>query len=239
MKIKRSILALVLISLFVVNLQAKNTEFQWNFETATSSKGEYTGSKIFFPDVEKEFTLNSDLYSLTAKKNKFVSFNSLDPFSENNELNLDFDKFCLAENENQADKTAFNLVNSPQFLKPNTQESVFEENLSPGKKPFLYSTSLIINMGLNIADYLSTKEAIKHDGLVEGNPLAALYVKRPVVFTAVKIGWTIGNYFLMKKLYKKNKKLAWVVGTISNLVLSYVVANNISLISQVKKLENR
>lgn len=95
---------------------------------------------------------------------------------------MDFNKFFLAKNENQTDRTDFNLVHNPQFLKPELQ------------KP---------------------------------------------VFAAVKIGWTVGNYILMKKLYKKNKKLAWIVGTISNVVLSYVVANNIRLINQVKKIENR
>ena len=239
MQIKRSILALILISLSLINLQAKDREFVWNFETSISRKAEHTGLNIFFPDVTKELPLNSESCYLKNKKNDVVSFNSLDPFSETKVLNLDFNKFFLTKNENQTDRTDFNLVHNPQFLKPEAQESVFKENLTPSKKPFWFSSSLIYNVGLNIADYLSTTEAIKHEGLVESNPLAALYVKSPAVFTAVKIGWTVGNYILMKKLYKKNKKLAWIVGTISNVVLSYVVANNIRLISQVKKLELR
>jgi len=238
-QIKSSILAFILIFLSVINLQAKYKEFQWNFETDISSDVKFTGSNIFFPDAAKELPLKSDPFSLTEKKDNFVSLSSVGFSSETKALRMDFDKFYLTENENQVDRTVFNLFHNPQFSSPESQKPVFEENILPNKKPFLYSSSLIYNMGLNIADYLSTREAIKHEGLVESNPLAALYVKSPAVFTAVKIGWTIGNYVLMRKLYKKNKKLAWVVGTISNLVLSYVVANNIRLINQVKNIENR
>lgn len=238
-QIKGSILAFILIFLSVFNLQAKYKEFQWNFETASLGDGKFTGSNIFFPEVAKELPFKSESFSLTEKKDNFVSFNSADLFSENRAFNMDFDKFYLAENNQQSDNTVFNLVYNPQFSKPELQKQVFGENIIPNKKSFLYSSSLIYNMGLNIADYLSTREAIKHEGLVESNPLAALYVKSPVVFAAVKIGWTVGNYLLMRKLYKKNKKLAWIVGTISNLALSYVVANNIRLINHVKKLENR
>ncbi len=221
MRRKSSILAFVLIFFSVISLQAKYKEFQWNFETTSLSDGKFTGSNLFF------------------LKDDFVSLNFVGFSSEKKALHLDFDKFYLAENKNQADKTMFNLVHNPQLSTPELQKPVFVENILPNKKSFLYSSSLIYNMGLNIADYLSTREAIKHEGLVESNPLVALYVKSPAVFTAVKIGWTIGNYVLMRKLYKKNKKLAWIVGTISNLVLSYVVVNNIRLINQVRKIENR
>lgn len=223
----------------MINLQANYKEFQWNFETARLSDGKFTRLNIFFPDLKKELPLNSETFYLKEKKSDFVSFNSVSFSSAKKALNMDFNKFYLAKNKTQADNSVFGLVHNPQFSKPELQKPVFEGNILPNKKPFLYASSLIYNMGLNIADYLSTREAIKHEGLVESNPLAALYVKNPVVFTAVKIGWTVGNYVLMRKLYKKNKKLAWIVGTISNVVLSYVVANNIRLISQVKKLENR
>ncbi len=239
MRIKSSILAFILLFLSVINLQANYKEFQWNFEAARLSDGKFTGSNIFFPDVKKELPLNSETFYLKEKKSDFVSFNPVSFSSAKKALNMDFDKFYLAENKTQADNSFFKLVRNPQFSKPELQKPVFGDNIIPNKKSFLYSSSLIYNMGLNIADYLSTREAIKHEGLVESNPLAALYVKSPVVFTAVKIGWTVGNYLLMRKLYKKNKKLAWIVGTISNLALSYVVANNIRLINQVKKLENR
>lgn len=239
MQIKRSILALILISLSLINLQANDREFVWNFETASLSDGKFTGSNIFFLERIKELPLKLDMFTMKEKKSDFVSFNSVYFSSEKKALHLDFDKFYLAENKTQADNSVFSLISNTQFSKPELQESVFKENLTPSKKSFWFSSSLIYNVGLNIADYLSTTEAIKHEGLVESNPLAALYVKSPAVFTAVKLGWAVGNYLLMKKLYKKNKKLAWVVGTISNLVLSYVVVNNIRLINQVKKIENR
>jgi hypothetical protein len=39
---------------------------------------------------------------------------------------------------------------------------------------------------------------------------------------------------LLKGLYKKNRTLAWVVGTAMNVALSCVVANNIGKIQQAK-----
>ena len=163
----------------------------------------------------------------------------MDLFSGEKARPLDFYKFCLAENENHGKNSGFHLDLDTKISVSESQKLVLEEGRSLHNRPYLYTASLVITAGLNIADYFSTREAIKSEELVEGNPFTAMYVENPVIFTAVKIGWTLGHYALMRKLYKKNKKLAWIVSTLSNLVLSYVVANNITLIGRVKKLENR
>ncbi|MBD3413456.1 MAG: hypothetical protein GF421_03370 [Candidatus Aminicenantes bacterium] len=98
----------------------------------------------------------------------------------------------------------------------------------------LFEASLITNLALNAADYFTTQEALKYDGLEEGNPLMKPFVKNDLTFAAVKIGLTVSNYFIMKKLYKKNKALAWVVSIASNLVLSYVVSSNMTHIHEAK-----
>jgi hypothetical protein len=85
-------------------------------------------------------------------------------------------------------------------------------------------------VGLNIADYVSTREALKYPGLTETNPLMKPFVKSPAAFAAIKFGTTALSYWSMKVLFKKNKTVAWVMTTASNVLLSYVVANNYRLI---------
>jgi len=98
----------------------------------------------------------------------------------------------------------------------------------------LFTVSALSLVALNIADYFSTKEALTHPGLSEGNPLMKPFTKNPVVFAAVKAGISVFSYWSMKGLYKKSKPLAWVVSLATNFAMSYVVSNNIRLINQVK-----
>jgi hypothetical protein len=86
----------------------------------------------------------------------------------------------------------------------------------------LFDANLVLMIGLNIADYISTREALKYPGLTETNPLMKPFVKSPAAFAAIKLGTTA--------IFKKNKAVAWVMTTASNALLSYVVANNVRLI---------
>jgi hypothetical protein len=99
----------------------------------------------------------------------------------------------------------------------------------------LYDVSLFSIVALNIADYLSTREALKYPCLHEGNPLMKSIVKSPVAFAAVKIGFAAVSYFSMKSLYKINKTLGWVVSMATNFAMSYVVSNNMRLINQARR----
>jgi hypothetical protein len=87
-------------------------------------------------------------------------------------------------------------------------------------------------VALNVADYLTTRKALAMPGLEEGNPMMKPFVKNQALFIAVKGGITALSYFSMKSLYKKDKKVAWVLTTVSNFLLSYVVVNNMRLINQ-------
>jgi hypothetical protein len=112
-------------------------------------------------------------------------------------------------------------------------------SLSPkiGTRSFgdvMFEASAVSLVALNIADYLSTREALKYRGLQEGNPLMKNVVKDPAGFAALKIGVAAASYISMKSLYKKNKALAWVVSTASNALMSYVVSNNIRLVHQAR-----
>jgi hypothetical protein len=98
----------------------------------------------------------------------------------------------------------------------------------------LFDLNLVAMIGLNIADYVSTREALKYPGLHESNPLMQPFVKSPTAFAAAKFGTTALTYLSMKALFKKNRTMAWVLTTATNALLSYVVANNIQMIHQAR-----
>ena len=60
------------------------------------------------------------------------------------------------------------------------------------------------------------------------------FVKNALVFAAVKAGTTALSVWGMKSLFKRDRKTAWVMTTLSNFLLSYVVANNMRLISRTR-----
>jgi hypothetical protein len=93
---------------------------------------------------------------------------------------------------------------------------------------------LITLTALNIADYFTTVQALKHKELEEGNPVMKPIVKNIYVFTAVKLGIAALDIYFLKNLYKKNKPLAWVLSAAANFAMSYVVANNVKMIGDVR-----
>jgi hypothetical protein len=98
----------------------------------------------------------------------------------------------------------------------------------------MFDANLLAMVALNIADYLSTTEAMKYPGLAEGNPLMKPFVKSPAAFAAVKIGITAATYISFKSMYKTNKPMAWILSTAANFVLGYAVSNNYRLIGMAK-----
>lgn len=94
----------------------------------------------------------------------------------------------------------------------------------------IFDANLVLMVGLNVADYVSTREALKYPGLYETNPMMKPFVKSPAAFAAIKLGTTALSYWSMKSLFKKNRTMAWIMTTASNALLSYVVANNYRLI---------
>jgi hypothetical protein len=115
----------------------------------------------------------------------------------------------------------------PQLAGP-VRIPVYKPVVKSGKA--LFDANLVLMVGLNIADYVSTREALKYPGLAETNPLMKPFVKSPVAFAAIKAGTTALTYWSMKSIFKRNKTVAWVMTTASNVLLSYVVANNLRLI---------
>jgi len=98
----------------------------------------------------------------------------------------------------------------------------------------LFNANLAAMAALNIADYFSTKQALKIPGSYEANPLMKPFLKNEFAFAAVKVGTTALTYFGMKKLFKTNKTMAWVLTTAANFVTSYAVYNNLNLVRKFR-----
>ena len=99
----------------------------------------------------------------------------------------------------------------------------------------LFTSSLVAMTALNVADYLSTRQALKFSGLQESNPLMKPFVKNPALFAAVKAGTTALSVWGINKMFRKgNRTTAWVLTMASNFILSYVVSNNMRLIQKTR-----
>jgi len=108
------------------------------------------------------------------------------------------------------------------------------QNKSKKIENAFFTTSMVTLAALNVADYFTTMNALKYEGLAEGNPIMKPFVKREWAFAAVKIGVTAGNYFLLKNIHKKNKTLAWILSSAGNFIMSYIVARNLKMIDSMK-----
>jgi len=109
-------------------------------------------------------------------------------------------------------------------------------NLAP-RKDFgdtLFTSSLVSLVALNVADFVSTRQALKLPGLAEGNPLMKPFVKNDLLFVGIKLGITALDLLFLKKVYKKNKVLGWALSIAANLAMSYIVSNNFRLIDQAR-----
>lgn len=151
----------------------------------------------------------------------------------NNESVIDTSSFTLKNKDSISKNNSFNL--SPQT--PQIEQNVhqyYQKQLKQEKiENSFFTASLISLLVLNVADYISTKKALKYEGVSEGNPFLKPLVNNDLAFLAVKTGLTVGNHYLMKKLYKTNKPLAWVVSIASNFIMSYIVANNFKIIQNM------
>ena len=97
-----------------------------------------------------------------------------------------------------------------------------------------FKSTLALNLALNVADFFSTRAALIHDGVIEANPFMKGLVKSPLLFAGVKLGASALSIFLLDHIYKKNKTLGWIMTTITNSVLGYVVTNNMRVIAAHK-----
>lgn len=221
--LKSVILTLLVFMLSVFTVQAKDTDSDGNqgVINKTGTTGVIT-VKVLPVVNEKNLPKQSDLFSLAGMNNEHDGY-QID-LSQVNYLDLMSPK-PITPVKNEPEKTE-------QIYEPH---KYLKRNLKYGKvERAFFTSSLVVLATLNIADYFSTKEALKYPGLSEGNPVMKPLVKNSTVFAAVKIGSTALTYFALQNLYKRDKKWGWVVGTALNFALSYVVMNNFRLINKAK-----
>jgi len=97
-----------------------------------------------------------------------------------------------------------------------------------------FTAALASTVFLHAADYYTTVNALKFSSLEEGNPFMKKIANNQLLYGAIKLGVAGLQITLLRGLYKKNKTLAWIVGTAMNVGLSCVVANNFSKIQRAK-----
>ena len=142
-------------------------------------------------------------------------------------------------------RTLLNANDSESAL-PTTANAVYNKGnlaLAPslnsplryrGKKDALYTAMELSYIGLNIADYASTRIALSK-GLQEGNPVMKYFVKKSPLDLAFKGVVTYLTLRMTNKLYKRDKPLATGVMIAMNLLCGYVVYNNARLIGRQHK----
>lgn len=125
--------------------------------------------------------------------------------------------------------TSNQLILKP--ISPQTPQFSFEPK-RPGQGGFIAAVACTVV--LHAADYLTTRHALQYSRLQEGNPFMKKIVSSPLIFAGVKLGVAGLQSLLLKGLFKKNKALAWIIGTAMNVALSAVVANNLSKIRKIR-----
>jgi hypothetical protein len=168
--------------------------------------------------------------NLSKNMDKRTSITNSDFTLQNTILPQNFQLFQFSNRENNNNLKLDLLLKTSEFNPVAYQYIEKKIRFENGIGHSFFTASLITLSALNLADYFSTREALKSEGFKEANPLMKPFVKNPVVFGTVKLGLSAFNYYSLKKIYKKDKKLAWVVSTISNFIVSYAVWNNIKLI---------
>lgn len=174
-----------------------------------------------------EFLGSTELLQISAVRTKII----LNARSITREAEQPLEEIAWIENSS----SAFNLNNDPDFgqIGPKFDLGITRRPLNLGKT--LFDTSLISLTALHVADFLSTREAVKIPGLREANPLYKSIVKNDAAFAAVKVGFAALTYIGFKGLYKKNKTTAWIMSVAANALFAYVVTNNYKFIQAYKQ----
>lgn len=224
-KTKKGIIAtLVFFSLTVLSAQAKvaeSTKDQQLFKGV--NRDEIVTIKVIPVTAKSESRVSQDSFTLAKNQTQFDKL-SLDS-KKKDDLKLSQSNTNVASTKSSA-KTQPVTYDLYRHLKRQFKASSIEQTI--------FTSTLISLAALNVADFITTRKALQFDGLTEGNPIMKPLVKNDYVFAAAKIGVTCLSTYYMHKLFKKNKKMAWILSAVSNIAFSYVVASNIRLINKAQ-----
>ena len=99
---------------------------------------------------------------------------------------------------------------------------------------WIYNSLETSYIGLNIADYITTQQAMKK-GALEANPIMKPFVKNKSAFALTKTGVTLTTLYLSRKVKKENPKTAFGLLLALNIFYGYVVNNNYQVNLQLSK----
>lgn len=138
--------------------------------------------------------------------------------------------------ETEITSNARSLILSPQKLSLQSYSITPQDiSFSPRQRGSAgFTAALASTVILHAADYYTTVNALKYSRLEEGNFFMKKIVNNQLLFGAIKLGVAGLQVTLLKGLYKKNKTLAWLAGTVMNVALSAVVASNFSKTQKAK-----
>ena len=88
-------------------------------------------------------------------------------------------------------------------------------------------------IGLNIADYITTRQAMEK-GAWEANPIMRPFVKNKPAFASIKAGATLTTLYLYRKVKKEKPKVAFGLLLALNIFYGHIVNNNYQVKLQLK-----
>lgn len=181
---------------------------------------------------DEKFEDNKKITKDSEKKDNIIDAESSNLSADKSFINLKL--FQLTEKKDIDRKKKLNLVQNKNYSFSDHQKSALKPNKFKKVEKSLYTTSLITLLALNTADYFTTIKALQYKEIKEINPVMRPLVKNPSLYLILKLGVNVYAYYAMQNLFKKNKKLAWLVSILTNAALSYIVLNNIWQINKVK-----
>ena len=95
----------------------------------------------------------------------------------------------------------------------------------------LFKTFQLSYVILDYLDICSTLYGIEI-GLIEANPLAKLYIKKPFLTFAVHVVLDLAIMKITDRLFNRSKKLAWAFIIGLNLVKGYILYRNIKILGR-------
>jgi len=181
---------------------------------------------------DEKFEDNQKLTKDSEQKDNIIDAESSNLSADKSFINLKL--FQLTEKKDIDRKKKLNLVQNKNYSLSDLQKSALKPNKFKKVEKSLYTTSLITLLALNTADYFTTIKALQYKEIKEINPVMRPLVKNPSLYLVLKLGVNVYAYYAMQNLFKKNKKIAWLVSVLTNAALSYIVLNNIWQINKVK-----
>jgi len=99
----------------------------------------------------------------------------------------------------------------------------------------LFIGSLAVFAGLNVADYILTREAQEYPELRVSDSLFGPIVNDPWVYTLYKLSTVALNTISLLGIHRNEKPVGWAMSLVTNLLVSLAVSNTAAELDRVRK----